>query len=406
MNKIIQINLAGQAVSIDEIAYQSLSHYLQTLEQHFANMKDGKEILADIESRIAELFFGKIKKGNSFINKQDVDEAIKLMGTPEDMGIEDDEPNQQKNYTKSTAGRKLFRDTEDRVLGGVCSGLGAYLDMDTSLVRIIVVLLIIFTGIPLIAYFVLWAIVPEATTPNDRFRMQGGNTTVNDIVNNVRTEATDIARTVKNEANNVAENLKKNSNLKQSGSSVVNGLEQITRFFAKIFGAGTLIVLVIVGVALSIFLLANATGGLTLNAGDMDVVTPSILRSPTLNWIFSISLSSLVLIPIGTLCYAIILFIFNMDVRLNIKAVFLSWLLSLAIFIGISIYSAGDVNVKSFKEFGEKIRNSKFKLGDNDIYYDESYKLESDTSKQDNPNDSITTPEIKKDTSLAELQWL
>ncbi len=132
------------------------------------------------------------------------------MGTPEDMGIAEDEPiTSHKTHKKSSSGKKLFRDTEDRVLGGVCSGLAAYLDMDTSLVHIAVVLLIIFTGIPLIAYFVLWAIVPEATSPNDRFRMKGGNTTVNDIVNNVRKEATDIARNVKNEANNVADSLKK-----------------------------------------------------------------------------------------------------------------------------------------------------------------------------------------------------
>jgi len=70
MNKIIQINLAGQAVSIDEKAYQSLSYYLQTLENHFANTTDGQEILTDIEARIAELFFGKIKKGTPLSTKK------------------------------------------------------------------------------------------------------------------------------------------------------------------------------------------------------------------------------------------------------------------------------------------------------------------------------------------------
>ena len=356
MNKIIQINLAGQAVSIDEKAYQSLSHYLQTLENHFANTIDGREILTDIEARIAELFFGKIRKGNAFINESDVAEAIQLMGTAEDMDIDEDPDTQHHQRAANPSNKKLYRDTDDRVLGGVCSGLGAYFGMDTSVVRILAVLLILFTGIPLIAYFVLWAILPEATTPEDRSRMKGGNTTINDIVNSVRQEATDVARNVKNEATNVADNLKKNSNFSNSAKSVTSGIQQIVTFLAKIFGAVVLIFLVTTGIAFTVFLLANATGGFHFNPGNGDILTPSILKSPTLNWLFSLSLLSLILIPIGTICYAIILFLFNSALHINVKAVFLSWLICLAMFIGISIYSAGNVNINSFRQFVETLK--------------------------------------------------
>jgi phage shock protein PspC (stress-responsive transcriptional regulator) len=363
MNKIIQINLAGQAVSIDEKAYQSLSHYLQTLENHFANTVDGREILTDIEARIAELFFGKIRRGNAFINENDVSEAIQLMGTAEDMDIDQDPETQHRQKETNTSSKKLYRDTDDRVLGGVCSGLAAYFGMDTSVVRIIAVLIILFTGIPLIAYFVLWAILPEANTPEDRSRMKGGNTTINDIVNSVRQEATDVARNVKNEANNVADNLKKNSNFSNSAKSVTSGIEQIIAFFAKIFGAGVLIFLVTTGIALTVFLIANATGGFHFNTVNGDILTPSLLKSPTLNWLFSLSLLSLILIPIGTICYAIILFIFNSTVLINVKAVFLSWLVCLALFTGISIYSVGNINKESLQEFGEKMkRKSKYDI--------------------------------------------
>ena len=356
MNKIIQINLAGQAVSIDEKAYQSLSHYLQTLENHFSTTIDGREILTDIEARIAELFFGKIRKGNAFINESDVAEAIQLMGTAEDMDIDEDPDTQHHQQAANPSSKKLYRDTDDRVLGGVCSGLGAYFGMDTSVVRILAVLLILFTGIPLIAYFVLWAILPEATTPEDRSRMKGGNTTINDIVNSVRQEATDVARNVKNEATNVADNLKKKSNFSNSAKSVTSGIQQIVTFLAKIFGAGVLIFLVTTGIAFTVFLLANATGGFHFNPGNGDILTPSILKSPTLNWLFSLSLLSLILIPIGTICYAIILFLFNSALHINVKAVFLSWLVCLAMFIGISIYSAGNVNINSFRQFGETLK--------------------------------------------------
>ena len=357
MNKIIQINLAGQAVSIDEKAYQSLSNYLQTLENHFANTTDGQEILTDIEARIAELFFGKIKKGNTFINEKDVAEATQLMGSAADMDIDDETDTKQSQRTKSTNNKKLYRDTDDRVLGGVCSGISAYFGMDTSVVRIIAVLLIIFTGIPLIAYFVFWAILPEASTPEDRSRMKGGNTTINDIVNNVRQEATDVARNVKNEASNVADSIKKNSNFSKSAKSITSGIEQIIKFLAKLFGAGVLIFLVTTGIALMVFLLANATGGFQFNIGDGGILTPPILKSPTLNWLFSLSLLSLILIPIGTLCYAIILFILDSTVRVNVKSVFLSWLICLAMFIGIAIYSASNLNIEPFKKFSEQIRD-------------------------------------------------
>lgn len=380
MNKIIQINLAGQAVSIDEQAYAVLSQYLRTLENHFRNTEDGKEILEDIEARIAELFYGKIKKGNAFINQQDVDEAIQLMGTPEDMGIDEDTSQRadaSQSYTY-TMDKKLFRDTDDRVLGGVCSGLAAYFSMDTSVVRIVVILLILFTGIPLFAYFILWIVLPEATTPEDRSRMRGGNTTVNDIVNNVRREATDVARNVKKEASEVADSLKKNSNLKSSGRSVVNGLEQVIRFFAKLFGAVVLTALVAMGIAFSVFLISNAAGGLHFPTSQATVVLPTILISPTLNWILSISLLSLVLIPIGTLCYAIVLFIFNSYTRVNLKAVFISWLISLAVFIGISIYSVGNINTQKFKDFEHQMRDKKIRLGHNRIYYEEKSKKYND----------------------------
>lgn len=360
MNKIIQINLAGQAVSIDEQAYQKLSEYLKQLENHFASTPDGSEILGDIESRIAELFFSKLKKGNAFINDTDVTEAITLMGTPSDMGIEDEYEEQASNQTSSAkTSKKLFRDPNDRVLGGVCSGLAAYFGMDTSLMRVITILLVVFAGLPIFIYIILWAVLPEATSPQDRYRMYGDATTVNDIVDSVRNEAKGVASRVKNEASNVANNFKKNAKSYSSSGGVTNGLGQVIRFFGKIFGAAVLTGLVATAIALIVILLSNAAGGLDINWHGEEVTTPSLLKSPTLNWIFSISLLSLILIPIGTACYGILTYIFNSENYINLKAIFLAWLICLAVFIGTSIYSAGNLNVESFKTFGEEIRHNR-----------------------------------------------
>ncbi|MDB4107902.1 PspC domain-containing protein [Bacteroidia bacterium] len=356
MNKIIQINLSGQAVSIDEKAYEILSKYLGSLENCFSNTESGNEILADIEARITELFFTKMKNGNSFINDGDVNEAIELMGKPEDLGIEEEfEQSTTSHASYSARNKKLFRDPNDKVLSGVCSGLGAYFGMEASVVRIIFLLLIFVAGVPLLAYLILWIAIPEAKTPQDRYRMHGDANTVSDIANNIRNEANSVASNLRDGANRISDDLKKNPNLDSTIKGLANGVERVIRFFSKIFGAGLLSLLVMFGIGLSVALLSNATGGLDINWNGSQVVTPSLLKSPTFNWIFSISLLSLLLIPICTLCYAILQFIFNMTAVINFKGVFIAWLLSLAVFIGIALYAAGNFNIEAFQEFGEQI---------------------------------------------------
>ena len=214
MNKIIKINLAGQAVSIDEQAYDSLSHYMRSLEKHFVNTESGKEILDDIEARIAELFFAKLRV-NDFISEVHVQEAITLMGTAQDMGAEDHDESQDSQGYKDPKRKKLFMDKDDAIFGGVCSGIGAYYGLDTIAVRIIFILLVMLAGAPIVAYIILWAIIPAAITPQDRYRMHGDASTISDIANNIREEAASVSSNLRNEAYKWSENLKNNGSLKR-----------------------------------------------------------------------------------------------------------------------------------------------------------------------------------------------
>jgi phage shock protein PspC (stress-responsive transcriptional regulator) len=367
MNKIIQINLAGQAVSIDEHAYDILSSYLGTLERHFKNTESGNEILTDIEARIAELFFSKLKNGSAFINDADVDEAIGLMGTAEDMGIDDETESNNSQTSSSSRTKKLFRNPEDRVISGTCSGLAAYFGVDASVVRISFLLLVLLAGVPILPYLILWIAIPEAKTPHDRYRMQGDANTVSDIANKVRTEAQTVSENLRDGANKFSDDLKKNSNFSSTAKGVATGIERVIRFFAKIFGAGTLAVLVAIGIAIAAVLLSNATGGVNIYSNGNHFNTPTLFISPTLNWIFSISLLCLILIPIGTVCYAILQFIFNMTSQINFKGVFIAWLLCLAVFIGTTIYSSGNINTFEIQEFGEKIQNGEYNWNQNRV---------------------------------------
>ncbi|PCJ64547.1 MAG: hypothetical protein COA58_12465 [Bacteroidetes bacterium] len=368
MNKIIQINLAGQAISIDEQAYAILSKYLGTLERHFNNTESGSEILADIEARIAELFFGKLKSGSSFITENDVNESIELMGTAEDMGLDEDSFSETSSENHSTSkSKKLFRDPEDRIISGTCSGLAAYFGIDAGVVRIIFLLLVLFAGVPILPYIILWIAIPEAKTPQDRYRMHGDANTVSDIANNIRKEAHTVSDNLRNGANQISNDLKKNSSLSSTAKGIATGIERVVRFFAKIFGACTLTFLVTFGIAASVILLSNATGGVDIYRNGMHFNTPTLFISPTLNWIFSISLLCLVLIPIGTLCYAILQFIFNMTKPINFKGVFIAWLLCLAVFVGITIYSSGNINTYELQEFGEKFQNGEYNWHLNEV---------------------------------------
>ena len=100
------------------------------------------------------LFFSKLKTGSAFINQEDVDEAISLMGTAEDMGIEDDTEPTNSSHSTTSKSKKLFRDPEDRVLSGTCSGLAAYFGLDASVVRVIFLLLVLFAYEPTLLFYV------------------------------------------------------------------------------------------------------------------------------------------------------------------------------------------------------------------------------------------------------------
>ncbi|MEO0041403.1 MAG: hypothetical protein RL329_851 [Bacteroidota bacterium] len=179
MNKVSNINLGGYPFTIDEDAYQYLSQYLGTLHHHFQTSEGCEEIISDIETRLAELF--REQAGTRvIITKQDVKNAVSVMGTPEDFGIEGGEPAPKKttSHSKSNSyiktGRRLFRDYEDRKLAGVCSGIAAFFGVEDPIwVRLGFVLFILAGGSGLFAYGLLWLIVPAAKSTADRLAMRG-----------------------------------------------------------------------------------------------------------------------------------------------------------------------------------------------------------------------------------------
>jgi len=179
MKKTININLAGFVFYIDEDAYEELQKYLKNIKTYLGNTEGREEIIDDIESRIAELFSEKQKQVITLI---EVSEVIEVMGQPEDY-MSEDETEQKTSYKSSN--KRLYRDPDSTVLGGVCSGIGHYLSIDAIWIRLIF-LAMVWSGVSILFYFILWAIIPKAETTAQKLEMKGKAATFSNIEDYVR----------------------------------------------------------------------------------------------------------------------------------------------------------------------------------------------------------------------------
>jgi phage shock protein PspC (stress-responsive transcriptional regulator) len=170
MKKIININLSGRVIPIEDSAYEKLQSYIESLRRYFAKEEGRDEIINDIESRIAELMSDKVRKGANAIIDADIDEIISSMGRPEDFDAETGETatdapkqgtRQEYSYTETKRKKRLYRDMNDKFIGGVCSGIANYLDIDPAIVRIIFAI-VAFGGFGVFIYILLWIFLPKA----------------------------------------------------------------------------------------------------------------------------------------------------------------------------------------------------------------------------------------------------
>lgn len=186
MKKVININFQGRVVPIEETAYELLKQYVESLRKYFANEEGKDEIINDIEGRIAELFSERLKKGASCITDPDVNAVIASIGRPEDFDAQESEvggaglntanssrsseqqssgQRSQQSYTYTSSRRSgLYRNEDDKILGGVCSGLASYLNIDPVVARIVFV---VFIGALFWVYILLWIIVPSKSVQSN-----------------------------------------------------------------------------------------------------------------------------------------------------------------------------------------------------------------------------------------------
>ncbi len=345
MKKTLTVNLGGIVFHIDEDAYLLLDKYLSNLRIHFKQEEGSDEIMNDFEMRISELFGERIRLGYEVITLEEVEKVIKRMGKPEELfeteetaGHTGKEPQSAENKEKQTVHRRLFRNPDDRMIGGVAGGLAAFLGWDPSVVRILLFLLVFLTqGVAIPVYILFWIIIPEARTATEKLQMQGQSVTVENI-----------GKTVTDGFEKVTENINDEVNTEKTRSlfqkildvfvSVVGILLKIMLVLIAIVLFPPLLIVLFVLVILVIALVFGGGFGLlysiipNMQWGPFEVYPESMLLAASICSIFMIA------IPIVAVVYMILSQVFKFKPIANsVKwTFFILWFIAL----GVNIFLA------------------------------------------------------------------
>lgn len=323
MKKTFTINISGTVFHIDDDAYEKLNSYITHINRHFGNDADAKEIVQDIESRISELFQERIKDGNEVITLAQVEEIIRIMGMPEafsdsnedetkgkmpnDKGsteaFSDSDEDETKVKMPRARGKKLYRDPDDRVLGGVCSGLGAFFNFDPIIIRLIFVLLVFLgAGSSLIIYLILWIVVPKAANTAQRLEMKGEEVNISNISRNIKEEMQDVKENYEKFKDNKSY-IRGRERLDDAGNVLVSVIKAILKIFVVIFGIALVAVGIFSIIALFISLFVSSEFiGLSPFSHGLPHYLDLFVSSNTLFW-FWIGLGLTLGIPLIMLAY-------------------------------------------------------------------------------------------------------
>ncbi|CAM1346469.1 PspC domain-containing protein [Tenacibaculum crassostreae] len=346
MNKTININLGGFFFHIDETAYQKLKRYLDAIARSLSDDPQGKnEIIADIEARISELLSERITDARQVVNENDIEEIIAIMGQPEDYAEAEEaySENASYSYKRNQPNKKMFRDGDDKFLGGVASGLGHYFNIDVVWIRLaFLILTLAGFGFGIIGYIILWVLLPEAKTTSEKLQMEGEAVNIDNIEKKIRTEIDNLSSKVKEGAHEISDKIS-NADYQKLRNQTKSGLQdfldtmgKILLTLFKVFGKfmGVLLIFIAGITIISLLLTLFSVGSLEfLNFdGDMIHYPPFFYDSSLPNWLLMTFVFFLIGIPF------VVLFVLGLRIlspnikRLSTTAIltlFGLWLVSL-----------------------------------------------------------------------------
>lgn len=369
MKKTFTINISGSIFHIDDDAFEKLQRYLHMLNRHFGVAVEGQEILQDIESRIAELFIEKTGNKVEVITDDMVEEVIARMGKPEDFM----EPGEEESAAKTQAEavspdgeqkirRRLYRDGDSRVLGGVCSGMAAYFNMDVVILRVIFFLLFFVIGpFNLLLYLILWIAVPKAITTAQKLEMKGKEATVSNIEKSIREDVNEVGESYNRFKSSSATD--GNTRRERFGDMVTSIFRVVLRVSVLVFGA----VLILIGIGSLIgFVTSMAIGHSFLHGGpwsfgwDSDINMTGLLQqfvSPGSYTVSLIAIAILAGIPILLLLFVgtKLLFRYKTNNKIIGLGAFGLWLAALIVLIVVAVNQVGNFSKQTSQTISQKV---------------------------------------------------
>jgi len=343
MNKTIIININGIVFHIEEDAYDALRTYMIDIKRHFGNSEDSKEILEDIENRIAEMFSERLQVARKeVINAEDVDAVITQMGRVSDFDAAESEdsfggaPDGNKYTDDSyTFGKKLMRDPDDTVISGVCSGLGHYLGLEAKWVRVLFVLFVLVGGSGILVYIILWIIMPKAITRADKMEMRGKAPNLQNFKKNFEEEMGSFRENFSGAGDSISQGVR------SAGDVIV----KILTIFVKVIGLiiAFSIGLTLLGLLIAVVFFAFGISGF----GEDGVLYPINFMDPNHAYIALLAAAVVVAIPMIAIFYSIIRALFNkapMNKYVSIS-LFIVWLVAAG-----ATFTYGINTAKDFKD--------------------------------------------------------
>lgn len=322
MNKTLSVNIGGIVFHIEEQAYEKLNRYLDSIRGQFTGSDGRDEIMQDIEARLGEMFQEMITPGKQVITESDVENVITTMGRPDQFaeGMENGatagEPvtrEERRQY------RRLYRDPDDRVIGGVCSGISHYLGMDPIWLRLIFAVALVAFGSGFLLYIILLIIMPKAKTTTEKLEMKGE-----------KINLSNIRRSVEEEFGAVRSKLES----PDTRSGIARFFDAIGELFIgaiRVIGKILAVFLVIIGVIILVAIAFPFLGLIGIGGVSVPFIITDLVMEPWQQTMAITSVFLLVGIPVIMLIYKAIKALFNVksEIRvLNYSALAL-WIIGL-----------------------------------------------------------------------------
>ncbi len=338
MNKTIIININGIVFHIEEDAYELLKTYMTGVKRHFAYSSDSDEIVTDIENRLAEMFSERLKHDHKqVVVIEDVQYVTEKMGSVGDFDIDEEDQTIRFSTGIYETEKKLFRDPEDSIIGGICSGIGHYFGVGPRWIRLIAIIAL-FMGIGIPVYIILWLIIPKAKSRVDKMAMKGEPINIQSFKKNFDEEIESLKsglKTVRKEA-------------KPAINQLAKFIGKAGMIFIKIIGA----IIILAGVS-GLFVLA--LGLVTFlgywNANQLNTF-PFNIVNPGFKSVLTLSAFIVLFIPVTALVvFAIRVLFAHFEVS---KTVYFGMLIIWLAGLGIGIYHISKIG----SEFSEEAQYS------------------------------------------------